>query len=228
MIATTTREKPIIFSAPMFCAIEDGRKTQTRRIVTERDFAPGRGCSKKSFNTVGSIAQKNGEWRCYLAKFPGVSAGTVRPRYRVGDVLWVKTAAWYDPVSIAALKGVLRCFYDDGTVVFSDGRKVGKPIAPVTVARLWAAGLKRRPSIHMPRWASRRRIRVTDVGIEPVQSISEADAIAEGMVRGLNYGKSGICRTAKEAFAALWNSIHGPGAWERNDWVWRNSFERIA
>lgn len=78
-----------------------------------------------------------------------------------------------------------------------------------------------RPSIHMPRWASRLTLTVTDVRVQRLQDISEADARAEGVstipepndLKWEHYSPHGV------AFVALWNSIHGPGAWDANQWV---------
>lgn len=91
------------------------------------------------------------------------------------------------------------------------------------------------PSIHMPRWAARTFLTVTGVRIERLQDISEADAIAEGVER-IAYGPFEIdghpvhpmTSTYYDAFAALWDSIHGPGAWDANPWVWVYNFEPAA
>jgi hypothetical protein len=72
-----------------------------------------------------------------------------------------------------------------------------------------------RPSIHMPRWASRITLEVTGVRIERLQDISEADARAEGVVDTL-------------AFEELWDSINGSGAWDANPWCWCISFKPLA
>jgi hypothetical protein len=71
------------------------------------------------------------------------------------------------------------------------------------------------PSIHMPCWASRLTLEVTGVEVERVQDISEADAIAEGCHAGA---------APQSEFADLWNSIHGPSAWEANPWVYALTF----
>ena len=79
----------------------------------------------------------------------------------------------------------------------------------------------------MPRWASRLTLTVTDVRVQRVQDISEADAVAEGVNPCLEGNQcpdgphGGCCAMydPKGAYAALWNTIHGPDAWERNPWV---------
>ncbi len=98
--------------------------------------------------------------------------------------------------------------------------------------------MKWKPSIHMPRWASRITLEVTGVRVERLQDISEEDAIAEGVEvlwRGYddaqdfyrNYHTGGYLFTAKASYRTLWESINGPGSWERNDWVWVIEFKRI-
>lgn len=79
-----------------------------------------------------------------------------------------------------------------------------------------------RPSIHMPRAVSRITLEVTGVRVERLQDISEADARAEG-VEGL-----GQMFDARTAYAALWQSIHGPGSWAANPWVWCVEFKRLT
>lgn len=74
--------------------------------------------------------------------------------------------------------------------------------------------LKWKPSIHMPRVASRITLRITDIRLHRLQKITEADAVAEGC------RASGKSHPALNDFAFLWNSIHGDGSWEANPWVW--------
>ncbi len=78
---------------------------------------------------------------------------------------------------------------------------------------------KWRPSIHMPRWASRISLEVTNVRVERLQDISESDAVAEG-VNHVSY------RTAVEAYSDLWESINGDGSLALNPWVWVVEFRR--
>jgi len=87
----------------------------------------------------------------------------------------------------------------------------------------------------MPRWASRLTLDITGVRVERLQDISEVDAIAEGVAAVSSGGvtlftTTGVnCfQTAKDAYAALWESINGPGSWDANPWVWVVSFKRAA
>jgi hypothetical protein len=95
-------------------------------------------------------------------------------------------------------------------------------------------GFRWRPSIHMPRWASRILLEITDVRVERLQDISEADAQAEGIEYSERF--EGYCIGEAEhynshdprlSYASLWESINGPGSWAANPWVWVVEFRRI-
>lgn len=121
----------------------------------------------------------------------------------VGDRLWIREA-WSrcDECSMEIYKGqgVMNCPYCDAST----------------------AGLKFTPSIHMPRWASRTVVELTEVRVERLQEISEKDCIAEGC-------GSPITRDMKKPhFMRLWESINGPGSWALNPWVWVLTFRKVA
>lgn len=81
---------------------------------------------------------------------------------------------------------------------------------------------KWKPSIFMPRWASRITLEIVGVKVERIQEIPLSDTIKEGWP-GLPEAK---CLSEKW-FMDLWESIHGPGSWERNDWCWVIEFRRL-
>ncbi|HFZ1674482.1 TPA: hypothetical protein ACIJXV_002218 [Klebsiella pneumoniae] len=99
----------------------------------------------------------------------------------------------------------------------------------------WPEEGRWRPSIHMPRWASRILLEITNVRVERLNAISEEDARAEGIIDGgcLNCGEPEPCGCANpepdatDAFAYLWQSIYGQESWNANPLVWVISFERI-
>lgn len=87
-------------------------------------------------------------------------------------------------------------------------------------------GLRKRPSIFLPRRGSRILLEITDVRVQRLQEISEEDARAEGAIGALN-DSIGDNWCAREAFAALWESINGTGSWDANPWVWAITFQRL-
>jgi len=85
-----------------------------------------------------------------------------------------------------------------------------------------------RPSIHMPRWACRLVLEITDVRVERLQAISEADAIAEGLTQTEIGGwLPGPCDHPEWAFHQLWNQVYGESAWDSNPWVWVIHLKRV-
>ena len=193
-------DKPIPFFAPMVRALLDGRKTQTRRVLKPQPTA----------DTVSLEA--DGKW---WVEHEGADLRYPLPLpYAVGDRLWVREAwrveAAFDdrsPNQLPIGEIVAHQYEADGKRMF--WRYDHLPIGRYRHARF------------MPRWASRLTLTVTDVRVQRVQDISEAEAEAEGVTphekpnerRWEHYVPHGV------AFTALWNSIHGPDAWARNDWV---------
>lgn len=253
-----SRERPILFSAPMVRAILDGRKTQTRRIVKpmagrQREWLTEERLAMVPRGVVGSWGCGFGWQMDHPAGGPG---GWIRCPYGVpGDLLWVRESG-----------ALLREAYDHNPQVGEDlWRDAGWRYADGSVAQCrdydpplneWVeeCAARQRPSIHMPRWASRITLRIADVRVERLNEISEADAIAEGVRRigegypsfanpdsdwhagpnlwtvedGGPFGGSLNSPTAPGAFQMLWESINGPGSWDENPWVWVVAFERIA
>lgn len=141
-----------------------------------------------------------------------------------GDRIWVRET-WalppsYDPRQHGDLKTEPRigpvCYWSDFA-----GRKP------------WD-GSRWRPSIHMPRWASRITLEILKVRVERLQDISEADAIAElGAATTTLYGEPAwtvgdtTWQIARNAYHDLWDSLHGKGAWDANPWVWVLEFRRM-
>jgi hypothetical protein len=201
-------ERPILFSGPMVRALLDGRKTQTRRIVRDAPNEPGWHCDLRDGK----------RWFVYEHGAPSFPA---RVPYVVGDRLYVKETwgcHWatdnQKPSEIDATAWSVRYFADDYTrPATKDG----------TVADLEQVKRKR-PSMFMPRWASRLTLTVTDVRVERLQDISAEDAKAEGLRwEAPTYGVDGLAATwnadPRAAFAGLWNTVNGDDAWDANPWV---------
>ncbi len=151
--------------------------------------------------------------------------GTWRPictKFFPGDRLWVREAHALVPSSAYRMsEGVAQALDPqdrDRACVYREGWELSKPGS-------W------RPSIHMPRWASRLTLIVTDVRVQRVQEIIEADAVAEG-VEPFGHGAAFVqlpdaktYSTTRGCFAVLWDHIHGPGAWAANPWVCAITFD---
>lgn len=206
-------EHPIIFSAPMVRAILEGRKTQTRRVVKLPHANPLGQWEPTTFGG-GGIYTTKGEKVPHQGAIWHTRTGDVIgcPYGQPGDRLWVRET-W-------------GCKDADRPGV-RDGRKPqpGDSIQyAANDADAWQwrvpGALPWRPSIHMPRWASRITLEITDVRVQRVQDISEEDALAEGC-------RSQIKHSA--AFADLWDSINesrGFG-WNANPYVWALTFRRV-
>ncbi len=215
--------KPILFSADMIRALLDGRKTQTRRIF-KVDTPDGKKVAVTS--PKEEILQfEDGSFH-YLST-AGLSGPYPCPYGRPGDLLWVREAAHEDVVGSVSLS---KYTADDAPVFFRD-----EGVSP------WWYSRKSCPSIHMPRWASRLTLRITDVRVERVQDISEENARREGAkpydVSGLRFDEYDLIdaplkvasKPYKNGFALLWNSINAARGygWDANPWVWAIEFEVI-
>jgi hypothetical protein len=203
----TAKERPILFSAPMVRAILAGTKTQTRRVFKPERMtwaADGRyqTHSMRSGRMVetGSGPFHPNDWLHYC------------PYGAPGDRLWVReTWQHIDGGPIYDAAGGVMDSHDPETIYRADH--------PNRYGR-W------RPSIHMPRWASRIDLEVTGVRVERLQDISEVDAIAEGAPPVLVPPDGGSMPHA-EGFRDLWESINGDRSWAENPFVWVIEFKRI-
>ncbi|HEJ7990195.1 TPA: morphogenetic protein [Serratia liquefaciens] len=209
------KERPVIFNSEMVRAILDGRKTQTRRAISDRHLH------------LIDVASQVGE--CYPLE-SGIDHANSQSYYRehcpfgqIGDRLWVReTFAAFD----------------------ADWKHPGKPhdlkdgpwpnvVYPASVAKIPDGTC--RPSIHMPRWASRITLEITAVRVERLNDISQEDAQAEGMeLTGWvpsysNPDNAGFDETFTpyDNFAMLWESIYGEESWRANPWVWVIEFRRL-
>jgi len=139
------------------------------------------------------------------------------PYGRTGDTLWVR-----ESIKIG------RCPNEPlGLALYSNGDGKLHPDAPER-SREFCREFKSVPSIHMPRWASRLTLEITDVRVERLNEISEEDAKAEGVsVDGVG-NPGGPMRVHQRAFKSLWNQINGADSWAANPWVWVIEFSRTT
>jgi len=189
----------------MVRAILAGSKTQTRRVL--KGSTEHRG----PYNPAYVEAHRN-------------SAGwaTICPYGAPGDRLWVREAyrfdRQFDALTPRRVPPGSPFFMEASLADWLGGPHDGEPG-------------KLRPSMFMPRWASRITLEVTEVRVERLQDISEADALAEGVWTGqpemLAAGAGGMNLNHRSAYASLWEQINGPASWDANPWVWAISFKRV-
>ncbi|MDR8400080.1 hypothetical protein NE850_27605 [Paraburkholderia sp. USG1] len=224
------KERPILFSGPMVRALLDGSKTQTRRVVkhqppddvahiTVAHYEPTvvdwRGEEEPGSVIFGAYSE-DGSWGCKC------------PHGQPGDRLWVRET-WRGVVEInppgkSMELGVARYVPDQEYC-----RRVEYQATQGRDSEPW------RPSIHMPRWASRITLEVIGVRVERLQDCSEQDAIAEGIGKTpagfwSTYGRSGVDGTysPRSSFHCLWELINGAESWAANPWVWVVEFKRVT
>ena len=235
------KESPILFNGDMVRAILDGRKTQTRRIVQDPRGLYAHLGNKSVHPAVTSIVHvANGIFvqqasdalkQQYVSTFPFHPLKF--PSGQVGDRLYVRETFYCD-----------HTFYPDGTPDACQGtpltmeekraellaemyyRADGEPPFEDPTPVRWT------PSIHMPKWAARIWLEITDVRVERLQAISQADAIAEGgppshsSIDRVSH-QFGFPDFPRSWFGQLWQSVYGVDSWNSNPWVWAITFKRV-
>jgi len=207
------KERPILFSAPMVRAILDGSKTQTRRVVKQLD--PKAGAVTTNMHSLPMSC-------CWAFGGPIILCPYGQP----GDRLWVRET-FGEFIDTEVINGAT---YELGRdwVYRADGEGV-------RVSTRW------KPSIHMPRDASRILLEIVSVRVERLHDLSEGDAVAEGIERmpcavpytklWKNYRPGNGCTPSmaipQNSFRSLWESINGEANWLSNPWVWVVEFKRV-
>ena len=210
------KERPILFSGPMVRAILEGRKTQTRRVI-KLPPAPNHLGTWEGTTVGGEGSYLD---KAHTQPAPELSAiwhtrtgHCIASPCQVGNRLWVRETFGVFDDSTLTNRDLSDIYYraDDETKYESDG--------------IW------RPSIFMPRWASRITLEITNVRVERLQEITEKDAKAEGATPA-NAGQDehGPIKTYRTGFVYGWNSINGKRkgcAWSDNPWVWVITFKPL-
>lgn len=226
------KERPILFSGPMVRAILEGRKTQTRRVVmpqfnvlhqirkdcailTNRIFRRGDGWIKSPYGQPGDRLWVRETWVELLHTSPGSD----QPELCEGDKL-IEPATSYvgaDGKERWTYSGRVIAYRSTSKVEFCDGDGFVGEMADKEDMPRW------KPSIHMPRWASRITLEITSIRVERVNEITADDAEREGCGFGVNDETGGpVAR-----FWKLWESINGTGSWDSNPWVWAITFNKL-
>jgi hypothetical protein len=212
------KERPILFNGDMVRAILEGRKTQTRRIVKLPIKCPDTGCELAG---------------CELAGSPFDVTDRTCPYGHPGDRLWVRETWMPDPSCDDDA-------WDDEGLSYYEWSGCGSSISGIPKALCKVENVIHKaswdgqemvgwkPSIHMPRWASRITLEIVSVRVERLNEISEQDAADEGFDYLRGDGKSDISGDVQRRwFRCLWESINGNGSWQQNPWVWVVEFKRV-
>lgn len=203
------KERPILFSSEMVRAILEGRKTQTRRAMKRQPECKGALLKTPGgeMHHIWPHQAEDGRMVDYFCKCPyGLP----------GDRLWVRET-WdfvvWDSASVLVLYG-------------ADGGQS----RPLCYPKGWNPMMynyeRWRPSIYMPRWASRIELEITNIRVERVKEISNADARAEGVGWWQPVGGE---KDYRLEYSMLWNRINAKRGygWASNPWVWVIEFRVI-
>jgi hypothetical protein len=234
--AVEVKETGMIFTGESIRAILNGKKTQTRRVIKPQPL--------ESWMTNGTSASGNPvDWSRYYKTVRGQTRKNLWimhptenkeitcPHGGPGDRLWIREAFAH----LADLKTK-----DPGTAALMS-RAFFRADHPTGLSHDDATDLKWRSPLFLPRELCRITLQITNIRVERIRDINEADAIAEGVRQlrdgsGTYAGREGPGNlvtpwpTAKEAFADLWDSINAKRGFSRdsNPWVWVISFRKIG
>lgn len=211
------KERPILFSGPMVRALLNGSKTQTRRVVKPQFAHDAIPCEMGATNERGhQITGHSGMW---WNDEEGNHEKAVRCPYgQPGGRLWVRETHAPQADCWGSWERWTRGEGGPGPIIHYAADDKKSPFI-----ERW------RPSIHMPRWASRITLEVTGVRVERLQDISVADALAEGVKTHPDHHRKPreSIYSPVQDYRDLWESINGPDSWDANPWVWAVSFKRV-
>lgn len=216
-------EHPILFNSEMILAERDGRKTCTRRNSKLHAINEIPNAIEFASQDLTDLRK----WHFWVHERDNGRHGdppdveTVKCPYGVaGDILWIRE----------------NHAIDDGKIIYQADFEVRRLQGERPYGRAFHLQDYKperwRPSIHMPRWASRRSLLVKSIKVERLHDISDDDVKAEGVPHCESNGcylttKGDYAKSPQSAFKSLWESIHGEGAWKLNPWLWVVHFERI-
>lgn len=224
-MSAPVKERPIIFSGAMVNAILENRKPTTRRVVNRL----------LSYGKIRDLSKREKAWSFRFGHdaLGRLALGTINdlcPHGVPGDRLWVRET-WAD---VNTMDGPAIMYRADGGMHFclDDEDPVNYDRYPGCEFAAWHTdmwdrtpgdGNRWRSSIHMPRWASRITLEITDVRVERLQEITEAGAKAEGC-KADNY-----C-SPRGSYSLLWDKINAKRgySWASNPWVWVVEFGRVT
>jgi len=214
------KERPILMSGPMVRAILDGRKTQTRRVLKPQPCPdPAR------MEAMGEEGYANIPGHAFVPTSSSGKVGIFQPPFyfcpygQPGDRLWVRETFFCNssdyPEPTEHARENLYCR--------ADGHHT-RDCEQEDLDNHW------KPSIFMPRWASRLTLEITDVRVERLRNISEGGIFAEGVGPDpADMDDWSMVDDTREDFARLWDSLNaGRGfGWNTNCWVFVLAFKKV-
>lgn len=246
------RELPALFSTPMVQAILENRKRMTRRTqgLEKMNIIP------ETFYLSGEQHTVNSKDIAFIFKpcidIMNIGPIIVKPKYNKGDHIWVKETYyaygyWDETGYLTKKKGQTQYEFIDLTVTRNykylfetDTEKPNKILNNNAVVD-GLYGWFKRSSLFMPKVDARIWLEVTNVRCERLQDITEADAIAEGILSKVDEtgwdtiyqiylpdAKNWWAKNPIESFSSLWEMINGQDAWLNNPWVFVYEFKRIS
>lgn len=206
MLSNVPKERGIPFVEVMVRAIQDGRKSQTRRIMKPQPV-PTEGAVGEVWSWDYTV-----HWR---VPYEPILLYRYCPYGPVGDRL-IPLTTWAVPVEFDNVKPK---DLPDGVDVWSHWSTLIKPsrYGKLRPGRFMPLKLRH----HLP------RLEITGVKVERLQDISDADCFAEGVIANRGNGETWYDGKAKEIFSRAWDAMHGPDSWKANPWLWCISFKRI-
>lgn len=209
------KERPILLSEDMVRAILDDRKGETRRIISGNtsvylDQFFGDGISKEDDQSEYSQTIDGDGVRVWLTEYEEGSTIIKCPKGNIGDHLWVRET-WAKALGSGLCRPLERYIKDDGNLWGMGAIYKSSPHPDYGLVNSY----KWKPSIHMPRWASRITLEITGIRVERVQDITEAGAHASGV------------STGRWGYRKQWEEFYGNKSWLDNPWVWVIYFKRF-
>lgn len=218
---TVIWDRPILFAGAMVRAIRAGTKTQTRRIMNPQPESVEYWRHGKKSDRINGIPSMHYEGRNWLCCGPFKCPFLPWQMCHSGERGAVKNSNTEDTTERRARLWVRETWRPmDGITLRDEDRSEveyratdDRPKEPTDCH--W------KPSIHMPRWASRITLEITHVRVERLQEISEHDATCEGIEIPQDHDYIA-------AYRRLWESINGPKSWDLNPWVWVIEFTDVS
>jgi hypothetical protein len=231
------KEHPILFSTVMVQALIAGTKTMTRR-VAHKNFE-----TLEEVKPVPRVMGMEEDWNSWRFTWESGDDAIIKCPYgQVGNLLWVREAIYafgHWVLNEDENEHKKWSFVDETQFRGLEYHYMDNPPAEIRKKRVQGTCFwYKRPSIFMPKAASRILLEIINIRVERLQDISEQDAINEGIEEAefdkvnncrvfKHYGYQNAVTDEKDSFQSLWQSINGEESWNANPWVWVVEFKKV-